>query len=62
MTLGEHQGPAPQGPGAEEFPNVGRAGPFPAGAGPTTPSEGGGQAREQPETQDTRHPHGMRSG
>lgn len=45
MTLGEHQGAALQGPGAKEIPKIGRAGPLPAGAGPTTPSEEGRQAK-----------------
>lgn len=39
MTLGEHQGGAPQGPGAQEMPKAGRAEPFPAGAAPTTARE-----------------------
>lgn len=43
MALREHQGATPQGSGAQEIIIGGRAGPFPAGAGPTTSSEEGGQ-------------------
>lgn len=62
MILRQHQGAAPQGPGAQEIPKGVRAGPFPAGAGPITPSEEGGQARGQSKTHDIRHSHGMRWG
>lgn len=48
MALREHQGATPQGSGAQEILKGGRAGPFPAGAGPTTPSEEGGRPGDSP--------------